>query len=196
MPIKAGITGGIGSGKSVVCEIFRRLGTPVFHADDEAKKLYTSDNEIKASIINQFGKKITTHNGVIDNKALASVIFNDENALKLINSIVHPVVDKMYNAWLLKFRNEKLTLIEAALLFESGFYKKLDLTVTVVAPDDLKIIRVVRRDKITPGEVMARMNHQYNDEQRRELSDYLIFNDEKQLLIPQVLKIYNKLITV
>jgi len=196
MHLKAGVTGGIGSGKSTVCEIFRLLGVPVFHADDEAKKLYSSDENIMQELVQSFGKSILTIKGEIDKRHLALLIFNDKTALYKVNSIVHPAVEKCYNEWIQKNNNVQFSIIEAALLFESGFYKILDFTISVMANETLRIGRVMRRDGASIDEVRTRITNQVNDDSRIGLSSYLIFNDDKHLLIPQVLELYNKLTTL
>lgn len=187
MTIKIGVTGGIGSGKSVVCDIFRLLGVPVFEADAEAKKLINSNEEIKTGLIDLFGDDIYTANGTINRLKLAGIIFNDEFQLAKVNEIVHPVVRKEFLLWAEK-QDATYVVHEAAILFESGFYKMMDFNILVSAPEEMRIQRVAARDGATPQQVRERMSKQWNDEQKRPLANLEIINNNSELIIPQVLK--------
>ena len=191
--IKVGITGGIGSGKTTVCEIFELLGVPVYYADTEAKVILDSNEAVKTSIISAFGKSILNNEGKIDKKKLASFVFNSKANLEKLNAIVHPIVREHFENWLKQHSSQKYILKEAAILFESGSYKLVDKIITVVAPLELKINRTMERDKITREQVEQRINNQLSDNDKIKRSHFLIHNDEQQLLIPQILKIHHQI---
>lgn len=193
--LKVGITGGIGSGKSIVCMIYSKLGIPVFNADNEAKDIINTNSLVKDKLISIFGKEIYDSKGIIDRQKLSSIIFNDKEKIKIVNSIVHPVVIDNYNKWLDINKKYKYTIKEAAILFESGANSAMDYIITVYSPSDLKIKRVMQRDKCDESIVITKINNQLDDEIKIMKSDFVIYNDDKQLVIPQVLKIHNKLLT-
>lgn len=189
-----GVTGGIGSGKSIVCEIFRQLGIPVYNADERAKYLIHYNTELKKALQNTFGNHIYQSNGALDKSKLASIIFNDKQALETINALVHPLVGNDFKQWMKQFCSQKKMVIkEAAILFESNTYRSLDFIITVIAPRELRIQRVISRDRTSREKVEKRMNNQWSDEKKTEMSDFVIINDEKQAVIPQVLNIYQQL---
>ena len=190
--ITVGLTGGIGSGKSLIGEIFKRLGIPVFHADDEAKIILSSDEVVIDQIKKEFGENIYTSQGV-DRKQLAGIIFNDQTALSKINAIIHPWVRQYFIEWKGK-QNTKYVIEEAAILFESNAYKELDVTINVHTDELVRIKRVVERDKTSDEAVKSRMSNQLSDEERIKLADYTIYNDGTQMLLPQVLDIHNKIL--
>ncbi len=192
MAITVGITGGIGSGKSTVCNVFRLLGVPVFVADEAAKILTNTSPEIKNGLIDLFGSDIYTPNGTIDRKKLAGIIFNDELQLQKVNKLVHPVVRAEYQNWVQQ-QNAPYVIHEAAILFETGFYKMMDFSILVSAPERIRIERVTQRDGSRPEEVKERMSRQWNDEQKRELATIELKNDNRELLIPQIVKIDKQL---
>ena len=190
--ITVGLTGGIGSGKSLIGEIFKRLGIPVFHADDEAKLFLSSDEVVIDQIKKEFGENIYTSQGV-DRKQLAGIIFNDQTALSKINAIIHPRVRQYFIEWKEK-QNTEYVIEEAAILFESNAYKELDITINVHTDELVRIKRVVERDKTSDEAVKSRMSNQLSDEERIKLADYTIYNDGTQMLLPQVLDIHNKIL--
>lgn len=192
MALKIGITGGIGSGKSVICQVFKLLGAPVFEADVWAKKLVNSHPEIKTGLIDWYGPDIYSPNGTIDRKKLAGIIFTDGTQLQKVNSLIHPVVRQEFMIWADK-QNSSYVVHEAAILFESGFYKMIDYTILVTAPEKMRIDRVTKRDGSTIEAVKERMSKQWGDEQKRELASLEIKNDNKTLLIPQIIEIDKKL---
>ncbi len=194
MTIKVGITGGIGSGKSTICRVFKLIGIPVFEADIVAKKLINSNVEIKKELILLFGNSIFDSNNTLNKKMFADLIFNDENLLKQVNNLVHPAVRNEFILWQQK-QNSKYVVHEAAILFESGFYKMMDFTILVSAPKETRIERVVKRDNIQPDMVESRMKKQWSDDEKRKLANVELVNDNKQLLIPQILEIDKKLKT-
>jgi dephospho-CoA kinase len=194
MAIKIGVTGGIGSGKSTVCKIFRLFDIPVFEADRVANELINSNVEIRNELILLFGNNIYEPDNKLNRKMLADLIFNDESLLEKVNNLVHPAVRNEFVLWHQK-QNSKYVIHEAAILFESGFYKMMDFTILVSAPKELRIERVVKRNKIQPEMVESRINKQWNDEDKRKLASFELVNDNKHLLIPQILEIDKKLKT-
>ncbi|NOR74461.1 MAG: dephospho-CoA kinase [Draconibacterium sp.] len=190
--ITIGITGGIGSGKSTVCKIFELLEIPIFEADRVAKELINSNANLKNEIIKLYGKNIYTQNGLINRKKFAEIIFNDKLELSRVNNLVHPAVRNEYKIWLQK-QNTKYIIHEAAILFESGFYKMMDYTILVSAPEDQRIKRVVKRDNATESEVKERIARQWSDEQKRKLASVEIKNDNRNIIIPQIIKIDNQI---
>ncbi|MCE9538962.1 MAG: dephospho-CoA kinase [Bacteroidetes bacterium] len=191
--IKIGITGGIGSGKTTVCKVFELLGVPVYYADSEAKQILDSNLEVKKSIINTFGNDVLNEVEKIDKKKLASMVFNNKENLEKLNSIVHPAVREHFENWLLQHSTQKYILKEAAILFESGSYKLVDKVIAVVAPLELKISRTMQRDKVNQVEVELRISNQLNDDEKIKRSQFVIHNDEQQLLIPQILNIHGQI---
>ena len=190
--IKVGLTGGIGSGKTLVSEIFFRLGIPVFNADYEAKTILDTDKEVIQQITNNFGA-IYTENG-INREELASIIFNDQVALKTINSIIHPKVREYFHSWAAKHINAKYIIEEAAILFESNAHKELDVTINVHADELIRINRVIERDKTTVEAVKNRMKNQLGDDERIKLANYTIYNSGDKMVLPQVLEIHNQIL--
>jgi len=190
--IKVGITGGIGSGKSTVCKVFRVLGIPVFEADSVAKKLLNNDLQIREQLIQLFGASVYLPDGTIDRKYLAGIVFSNSPLLGQLNSIVHPAVRKAFNEWYLT-QNAPYIIHEAAILFESGFYKMMDKTITVVTDENERIERVVKRDEITAELVRQRMKNQWSDEEKIKLADFVIGNNDRELIIPQIVEIDKKI---
>ncbi|MFY9308389.1 MAG: dephospho-CoA kinase [Bacteroidia bacterium] len=191
--IKIGITGGIGSGKSTVCKVFELLGVPVYYADNAAKELLENDSDVKDKIVTVFGREALDEKNAIDKKRLAAIVFNDKPKLEQLNAIVHPAVANNFNAWQKQNYTAPYLVKEAAILFESGAYKGVDRVITVVAPLEIKIARVMQRDKVDREQVEQRIKSQLSDEEKIERSQYVIYNDEQALLIPQIIKIHNEL---
>lgn len=182
-----GITGGIGSGKSTVCNIFRVLGIPVYEADAEAKKLYDLP-EVVSELKKVFGGHYFSKSGELDKRKFADLIFNDDTALKKINDIVHPYVKKRFREWKKAHNDKPYVLKEAAILFESGSDKGCDKVITVTAPENIRLQRVMMRDQRTADQVKKIMGKQLSDQEKIKRSDFIIVNDEKSLVVPQVLK--------
>ncbi|HIP33065.1 MAG TPA: dephospho-CoA kinase [Crocinitomicaceae bacterium] len=188
---KVGITGGIGSGKSFVSKILRSMNYPVFNSDSEAKKIIQENKEVREDLIALFGEETFSNNEL--NKAfLANIIFNDNEALEKVNAIVHPKVRQAFEAFA-KIENNSVVFNEAAILFESGGHSQLDKVILISAPMKLRLQRVMNRDHSTEKEVLARMNKQWTDEQKRELADFEIINDEQQPLVHQIEEVLMKL---
>jgi dephospho-CoA kinase len=169
-----GLTGGIGSGKTMVAEYIKSLGIPVYIADDEAKKLMTSNKVIQA-ISTTFGNEVLA-NGSLNRDKLAEIVFNNPEKLQKLNSIVHPEVKKHFDAWVEKHKKSPFVFKEAAILFESGSYKYCDAVITITAPLETRLDRVINRDKTNRESVLKRMQNQWTDEQRIAKSDYVIHN--------------------
>jgi len=191
MSLKVGITGGIGSGKSTVCRIFKILGIPVFEADPVAREASDKDLRIKEGLIKLFGNTIYTTDGVVNRKKLASIIFNDKVLLKKVNGIIHPVVREKFTEWCLQ-QNTPYIIHEAAILFESGFYKMMDFNILIIADKEVRINRITSRNNFSRKQVLTRMANQWDDKKKAELADFVIFNSN-ELLIPQVLEIDEKI---
>ncbi len=182
-----GLTGGIGSGKSVVAKVFATLGIPVFNADDEAKRIMQSSPVIKSKLIEQFGATIYSDKG-LEKEKLAAIVFNDPYQLQLLNAIVHPITIQAAKDWAAK-QASPYVIKEAALIFESGSSEGLFKVIGVTAPFSLRIQRVMLRDGITKDQVEARMRNQISDTIKMRLCDFVIHNDNQQMVIPQVLAI-------
>ncbi len=192
MALKIGITGGIGSGKSTICKVFSLLGAPVFEADPVAKTLIDTDPGIRKGLIDLFGPDIYTANAGVDRKKLASLIFNDEIQLAKVNALVHPAVRAEFMKWA-DSQDVPYVIHEAAILFESGFYKMMDFTLLVTAPDEDRIKRVMTRDGSSREQVVERMQKQWSDNEKRKLATIEIKNDNRELLLPQIIRIDKQL---
>ena len=184
-----GLTGGIGSGKSTVASYFQELGVPVFIADDAAKQVLELPETIR-TIIAKFGD-VSSKNG-IDRSKLSQMVFNDSDKLSQLNAIIHPAVRQHFKEWQ-KSQNYNFVIKEAAILFESGTYLDCDKIITVSAPIEIRIQRVITRDNVTREQVLQRMQQQLTDEQRNERSDFVIFNDNLNLTKLQVSQIFTTL---
>ncbi len=190
--IRVGLTGGIGSGKSVVAMVFSHLGVPVYQADYEAKKLYAKP-EVLEKIASLFGDAVIDKNGLLDRAKLASVVFSDPSKLEQLNSLIHPLVEAHFMQWLTTCMDAPYIIHEAAILFESGLYTKFDKIIAVTAPQELCIQRVMKRDGVTAGQVLQRIKNQWDQEKKAEKSDFVLINDGKQLLLPQIIGIHRAL---
>ncbi len=190
--IKIGITGGIGSGKSTVCRVFKVLGIPVFEADIIAKQLMHSDPEIRRQLIQCFGPSVYLNDESVNRKYLAGIVFNDPCLLAKLNEMVHPAVQNAFDEWCMT-KHSPYVLHEAAILFESGFYRLMDKTIAVVTNEEERIQRVMKREGVTEELVRQRIQNQWTDEQRIKLADYLISNNDNELIIPQIIEIDKKI---
>lgn len=191
---KVGITGGIGSGKSTVCKIFETFGIPIFNADIEAKKLLTTP-EIIDYYYKEFGTDVFTDNA-LDRKKIADIVFSNKKALAKVNSFIHPLVNMQFEKWCKKYHEEQYIIKEAALLFESGLYKKIDFNILIIAPLNIRIERVTKRDSISKDQVIERINNQWDDKKKIVMADAIIQNDDSQMLLQQVLELHNKILTL
>lgn len=185
-----GVTGGIGSGKSVVCDIFKILGTKIYNADIRAKEILNTNATVKQEISKNFGSEIY-HSGKADRNLLAGIVFNNQEKLSILNSIIHPAVAEDFDVWMESNRNEDYIIKEAAILFETGTFKLLDKIVLVYSPEEVRIQRVIERDNTGRDAVLARMKSQMDDIEKMKLSDYIIYNDTDHSLIKQVVNLHN-----
>lgn len=182
-----GLTGGIGSGKTTIASHFMAAGIPVYIADDEARKIMQSVAIID-EIKNVFGNAIFEE-GILNREKLAQIVFNDSDKLKLLNAIIHPAVKKHFRNWILDHENSPFIIYEAAILFESGSYKDCDKIITVTAPMESRIQRVIQRDNTSREQVLNRINAQWNDDQRAAKSDFVIENVNPEIAKSEVDKI-------
>ena len=192
MTLKVGITGGIGSGKSTICRMFKILGVPVFEADLVAKQLLLTNIEIRNELIRLFGEGVYLEDGAVNRKKLAEIIFNDDVQLAKMNALVHPAVRNEFHEWV-KQQNSSYVIHEAAILFESGFYKLMDFTILVSAPEEERIWRIVKRDDISEKQVKERLAKQWTDAEKRKLADYEIKNDNVNPVLPEIIQIDKRL---
>lgn len=192
MTLRAGITGGMGSGKSTVASIFATLGIPVYQADDAAKRLMNEDPVLQETLRKHFGEDVYT-NGQLNRSFLAATVFNDNKKLALLNSIVHPATIADGEKWMQQ-QVAPYAIKEAAIIFESGSQRYLDYIIGVSAPVTLRIHRSMKRDQLSKEEVTARLNRQMDDAIKMKLCDAVIINDEQQALLPQVMKIHQHLL--
>lgn len=191
MGLKIGITGGIGSGKSYVAKIFKALGVPFYDADKEAKELMNTNQAIKTALTREFGTEVYDAADRLNRSYLATQVFKDKNRLEKLNAIVHPIVIQHGADWATS-QTFPYSLKEAALLFESGSYKKMDYTILVTAPVDIRIERVMQRDMVSREDVLNRMDKQLPDEEKQNLADFIIVNDGIRPLLPQVLPLHEQ----
>ena len=194
--LKIGITGNIGSGKTTVCRIFEVLGVPVFYADDAARQVMTADAELVTAIKQSFGTAAYFDNGALNRKHLANIVFNDPQQLTVLNSLVHPAVFRAFDNWVINYNYYPYILKEAAVLFESGSYKMCDYNIAVTAPFKLRMERVTERDQLTLAEAASRDAKQMPEAQKAKLANFTIKNDESELVIPQVLELHQKFLTL
>ena len=187
-----GITGGIGSGKSTVAKIFEVFSVPVYYSDERAKEIYHLP-EINKKVVDLLGAEAYQSSGVLNKKYISQQIFQNKQLLQQLNEIIHPAVDEDFNEWINK-QNASFVLKEAAILFETGLYKKLNGTILVTSPLNIRIERVCKRDGVSEDEVKKRIENQFSDEKKFALADWIICNDEEKSLIEQSLKIYDELI--
>ena len=194
MVLRVGLTGGIGSGKSTVAQIFEVLGIPVYFADTAAKRLMNEDAELRSAITTIFGKEAYVNN-ILDRKYISSIVFSDPAKLQQLNALVHPATKKDGEAWM-KQQKSPYAIHEAALIFEAKVSDRLDYVMGVSSPIELRIKRAKERDKVSREEILKRMDQQLDEELKMSKCDFVLINDEQQLLIPQVLDLHEKLIAL
>ncbi len=190
-PLQIGITGGIGSGKSLVCHIFRCLGVSAYDADSRAKAVMTTDGIVVTNIKKEFGSLSYHEDGSLNRKYLSETVFSNPEKLKVLNDLIHPRVGEDYNQWLAQRKSEKYVLKEAALLFETDTYKALNKVIVVSAPVNMRVNRVLARDNHrSESQILAIMKNQMDESEKVKRADYIIINDETHLVIPQVLELH------
>jgi len=190
---KIGLTGGIGVGKTYVSEVFKSLGVPVFNADIEAKKLMITSKKLMDLVKSEFGEDIYVNEN-LNKEKLASIVFSDKSKLKKLNSLVHPIVKAEFEQWYTK-QTSPYVIKETAILFESNSHLGLDVVICVSAPLELRVVRVMKRDNSTEKEIKNRIENQFSQEEKENLSDYIIINDNKDMLLPQIIKIHKELLS-
>jgi dephospho-CoA kinase len=192
MVYKVGLTGGIGSGKTTVAKIFELLGVPVYYADEASKRLYHTDHQLMSDIKKHFGEEVYTENR-LNRSHLAAIVFNDPGKLQLLNDLVHPPTIRDAAGWMGQ-QTAPYVIKEAALLFESGSVSGLDVVIGVQAPQHLRLKRAMDRDGSSREEILSRMKRQIDEDLKMRLCDYVIRNNEQELVIPQVLEIHRQLL--
>ena len=190
---KIGITGGIGSGKTYVTEVFQSLGIPIFYADSQANKLMISSEKLIKLLKEEFGNDIYKDSD-LNKEKLASIVFSNSDKLQKLNSLVHPIVKEEFNNWCKK-QTSPYVIKEAAILFESNSHLGLDAVICVSAPLELRKKRLCNRDNYTEKEMQNRIENQITQEDKEKQSNYIIVNDEKDLLLPQIIKIHKELLS-
>lgn len=193
-PLLVGLTGGIGSGKTTVSRVFKSLGVSVYYADDRGKWLMQHDSTLKAQIAGAFGDQSYDQQGQLDRAYLAQRVFSNDEELQKLNSMVHPAVGRDFAKWVNEHASDDYLIKEAALIFEGGSYKQLDKVINVSATKEERLHRVLLRDlQRSKEQILAIMDKQLSENERKHRSDYLIDNNGKKLVIPQVLKIDGQL---
>ena len=182
-----GITGNIGSGKSLVCKIFNSLGIRTFHSDEETKKLYFLP-DVKKEIIDSFGEEVYFNDGTLNRKLLSYHLFQNKEALQFIETLLYPKLNQVFDEWC-REQTSDYVLFESAILFEKSFEKQFDKVIFVSAPEDIRIKRTMLRDNCDEENVRSRIRLQWDEETKISKSDFVIYNDGKEMLIPQILKI-------
>jgi dephospho-CoA kinase len=194
--LRIGITGGMGAGKSTICKIFGQLDVPIYDADSRAKWLMSNDKELRKAITDNFGWDSYTRKDELNREYLGKVVFNNEEQLKILNSIVHPAVMKDYEIWTLEHKNKPYSLKEAALLFESESYKSLHKVIVVTSPIETRIGRIIKRDHVKREDILKRIQNQRTDRERMSMADWVIYNDGVHSLIEQTLEIHHTILQI
>lgn len=192
MPLKVGLTGGIGTGKTTVAKVFECFGIPVLQADSLAKYLMQHDAILIKALQNEFGKRIY-QNGVLQNKMLGEVVFRNKEKLNVLNGLVHPAVIRYGKQWM-NDQDTPYAIKEAAIMIESGSYKDLDVIIGVHAPLVLRIQRSIRRDRITEEQVKDRMKNQMDNDEKMKYCKFIIYNDDRSSVIEQCLRVHQALL--
>ena len=188
--IKLGITGGIGSGKSVVSHILSVMNIPVYQTDDESKRLVVENEDIRNGLTNLVGKDIYKPDGSLDKAMLANYIFGFPEHMQKVNNIIHPVVKQDFVRWANQFTDKRqFVAVECAILYESGFDALVDKTILVSAPLELRVKRAMLRDNAEEKQIRARIKHQMDEQLLYDKAQFIVSNDDEHLLIPQILEI-------
>lgn len=192
--LRIGITGGMGAGKSTICQIYEQIGIPIYNADSRAKWLMNNDAELKESIRENFGWDAYTRKDELDRAYIAKVVFNNQEKLETLNSLVHPAVKQDYEQWTIEHREHPYSIKEAALLFESNSYKSLHKVIVVTCPIETRIERIIKRDHVKREDILKRIQNQMTDKARMQMADWVIYNDGHRSLIEQALNIHRELV--
>ncbi len=194
MKFKLGVTGGIGSGKSTICKVFTVLGIPVFLSDLEARIIMEQDVRIIEGIKSIVGFDIYK-SGELDRPALAELLFNEDKILDSVNQLVHPAVFEAFNKWVQK-QNTEYVILESALLLESKIDWAIDKILTVIAPIEERVSRVMDRNSITREQVMERIRNQITENEMISKSDFIINNADNEMVLAEVIRIHNDIINI
>jgi len=189
---KIGLTGGIGTGKTYVSEIFERLNIPVFNSDICAKQCLSNDKALIKKLKKEFGNAIYDGD-LLQKEVLSNIVFNDSDSLEKLNRSIHPLVHEKFKSWCDLQEEIPFIIKEAAILFESGSHLDLDAIICVSCPEEIRIKRIKQRDNISTELIQKKINSQIAQDKKEEMSDFIIINDEKELLIPQIIEIINQL---
>ena len=191
---KIGLTGGIGSGKSTIAQVIKHIGYPVYIADKEAARLMDSHPDIRKDITERLGANCYTSEGHINKPVLAQIIFENKEALEEVNRIVHPRVMEAFEQWA-AMQSASLVFCETAILYESGLERYFDAVICVTAPEDVRVRRVMERDRCELKDVMARVRNQMDEDEKCQRANFVIYNDGEHMAVPQVLDVLHKLQT-
>ncbi len=191
--VRVGLTGNIGSGKTTICRLFETLGAPVYFADEKGKQ-YLETAEVAKEIEARFGREYLGKDGLPIRRKLAELVFSDKEKLHELNALIHPKVQMDFEKWAATHNEQRYVIMEAAILFETARYKDFDKIILVTAPEEIRIQRVCKRDNVSEKDVVARMKNQWDEKRKIPLADFVIQNDEKELVMPQIKKIHKKLI--
>lgn len=190
---KVGVTGGIGSGKSIVCRVFNTFGIPVYHADQRARYLMENDQVMIRLLKKTFGNSIYSRQK-LSSRLLAEKVFSDTDALQQLNEIVHPVVAQDFMQWVIEQDGSDYVLHEAAILFESGAWKMMDFIVSVHAPEELRIQRIMKRSDLSRAEVLERIRKQMDQDEMNRRADVIIYNDDEHMVLLQIMDLHGKIL--
>ena len=190
--IKIGITGGIGSGKTLISSVIEHIGYPVFYSDIEAKIILEKDQKVKSDMVELFGEDIYILNK-LNRQLLSNLLFSNKLLIEKVNSIVHPIVRLKFDEW---SKSKKIPIVfnEAAILFETGAYKNFDASILVVAPQEVRLGRVMLRDGLSKEQIISRINNQWLDEDKINLATYVISNDGSEPILYQVENVIDNLL--
>jgi len=193
--LKVGLTGGIGSGKSYICKVFRTLGIPVYESDIEAKRLMQDNGEVQSGIIEIFGSK-SYIDGKLNNLYISDKVFKDNQLLAKLNAVVHPAVHLDFMRWMKTRDNTPYVIKEAAILFESGASDHMDYNILVVADESTRISRVTKRDNVSEEQVRDRIANQMSDEKKKKLADSIIYNENDSMVLQQIVDLHQKILNI
>lgn len=192
--MKIGVTGGIGSGKSTVCNIFKNLGVFVFDSDHESRKLVNENDDVNLALRAAFGRDMFFQDGTLDRKRLSLLVFNNPPELEKLNAIIHPLVYREFEKFCEYHKKSKYVIKEAAILFETKSHENLDKIINVYAQKEMRIERVLKREENTRENIERIMRFQLSDEEKNRLSDFIIVNENINDLLPQVMEIHEFLL--